>query len=635
MCGISGVIDFNKKSSQSILGEMNDTMMHRGPDGSGLYFKDEDEFQIGLGHRRLAIIELSELGKQPKKFKQLIITFNGEIYNYKEINEELMNIGYSIESCSDTETILKAYHAWGEKCLDKFIGMFVFVIYNEQTNEIFIARDRTGIKPIFYYWNDSIFLFASELKAFHKHPQFKKEINSDALALYFQYGNVPSTHCIFKNCGKILPGHFVKTKMSKFEVHQQQYWNVYNYYNKPKLDVSFDEAKSETLKLLKSSSNYRMISDVPVGIFLSGGYDSACITAILKNENQHDIKTYTISVPDIGLNEGAHAKQTATFLATKHTETECSEKEAIEIISDLSFYFDEPFSDISAIPTILVSQLAKKEVTVALSADGGDELFAGYNRYSDYLSFLNKVNKYPINSLKLLSKSANVYPINKILDLKISNFKNRIEKLQEVFSNYSESNCYKLFHKQYSDKQIKNLVKNDFQLNGNLFESSELEEKYFTPINYAMAIDYQTYLVDDILTKVDRSTMSASIEGREPLLDHRLIEFTAQLPDSYKFLDGQKKIILKEIVHDMIPKELMDRPKMGFSIPISKWLKNELKENVDYYLSDEKIKNQEILNLNVIIQLKKDFYHKNKMELGARLWNILMFQMWYEKWFLN
>ena len=634
MCGISGLIDFSSKSSKIILDEMNDSLFHRGPDGNGLYFRETEKFQFGFGHRRLSILELTELGKQPKQFQNLWITFNGEIYNYKEINKELEKIGYSFESNSDTETILKAYHAWGEKCLNRLNGMFAFSIYNEENDDIFMARDRTGIKPFYFYQKEKLFLFASELKAFHKHPNFEKEIEINALAHYFQNGSVPSSSCIFKNCQKIIPGHFIKTNLNNFLIKQEKYWNVYDYYNKPKLDISFEEAKVKTKTLLQSSVNYRMISDVPVGVFLSGGYDSACVSALLQKENNEKIKTFTIAVPDIGIDESKYAKQTSTFLGTQHTEAVCSENEAIEIIKNLPYYFDEPFSDASAIPTILVSQLAKKQVTVALSADGGDELFAGYNRYSDYLRFLKKMDKLPKSGLSILTALSGKFPINNILNSKIQNFSNRREKLEELFSNYSIENAYSLFHKQYSDAQIKNLLNNkEFDLDEKL--NGKLKKDFFTPLNFALATDYQNYLVDDILTKVDRATMSASLEGREPLLDYRLIEFVAQIPDKFKFSDGNKKYILKEIVHDFIPKELMDRPKMGFAIPISKWLKKELKENVDYYLSNEKIKNQEILNLSTIIQLKKDFYLKNKIELGPRLWNILMFQMWYEKWFIK
>jgi asparagine synthase (glutamine-hydrolysing) len=286
MCGISGFIDFKNQSTQNILHLMTDAMIHRGPDAGGYEFFQNQTHQVGLGHRRLSIIDLTETGKQPMQFQHWWITFNGEVYNYQEIKKELESLGHQFIGNSDTEVMLHAYAEWGIQCVHRFIGMFAFVIYDTQKQEVICVRDRAGVKPFFYYWNEGLFLFASELKAFHKHPQFKKEINIDAVAAFMQYGNVPTPHSIFNHCYKLKPGHVLTFNILPIAIGTtfsiSKYWDVYDAYNKPKLVISFNEAKIETEKLLQSAFDYRMVSDVPVGVFLSGGYDSACVTSLLQ-----------------------------------------------------------------------------------------------------------------------------------------------------------------------------------------------------------------------------------------------------------------------------------------------------------------------------------------------------------------
>lgn len=632
MCGISGFIDFNQQSSVDVLIKMTDTLYHRGPDGSGYEFFQTNTFQIGLDHRRLSIIDLSETGKQPMKFEHLWITFNGEVYNYNEIKTELTNLNHQFLGHSDTEVILHAFAQWGISCIEKFIGMFAFVVYDTKSKEIYCVRDRAGIKPFYYYWKDGLFLFASELKAFHQHPQFKKEINLDAVAAFMQFGNVPTPHCIFNHCHKLKPGHYLKFALRTSSFVIQKYWDVYDAYNKPKLDISFSEAKQETEKILKSAFDYRMISDVPVGVFLSGGYDSACVTALLQKDRTKKLKTFTIGVPDIGLNEAPYAKDVAKYLGTEHYEYQCTQAEALELITDLPYYYDEPFADSSAIPTTLVCKMAKKQVTVALSADAGDEIFAGYNRYDYMMKHGKRLNQLPKFMRKGISGIMNVVPSDKIPVLKNKyNFHNRYEKLKGLLNDPSSKNMMLSLSKQYKDSQLKHLIKLEFKNLDTAYLSDTLHKDYHSPLSYMMAIDYQTYLLDDILQKVDRASMTASLEGREPFLDHRIIEWAAQLPDNYKYYKGTKKHILKEIVYQYIPKELMDRPKMGFAIPIENWLMFDLKDKVLYYLSDEKIIEQGILNVDFIREIKLNFY-SGKKELANKLWYILMFQMWYEKW---
>lgn len=632
MCGITGFIDFNRQTSPTTLTSMTASMTHRGPDGSDTYFHQNDVFQLGFGHRRLAILELSDLGKQPMHWNDLVIVFNGEIYNFAEIKQTLEQLGHHFKSHSDTEMILHAYQEWGSDCLKHFIGMFAIVIFNETTQELFVARDRAGIKPLFIYRHNNLLLFASELKAFHEHPQFTKQLNIPAVHAYLQYGSVPTPHCIFDFCEKLAPGHYVHTTLTSadFSWKAVQYWNVYDAYNAPKWDISIDEAKIETEKILQSACEYRMVSDVPVGVFLSGGYDSAAVTALLQKDRTEALRTYTISVPDIGLNEAPYAKDTARHLGTQHTEVECSAQDAIDLIANLPFFYDEPFADSSAIPTTLVSKIARQNVTVALSADAGDEVFAGYNRYEMILKYGDKLNKIPGFARKGLAGMMNLIPANSIPVLKHKyNFPQRYEKTKSILRNSSSKNIMLSLSQLFTDEQVRKLCLHEFKQLKTYYDSTELKDE--SPLAFAMAMDYQTYLLDDILQKVDRASMSVSLESREPFLDHRLIEWAARLPDAYKFRDGEKKWILKEIVHQYIPKSMMDRPKMGFAIPIEDWLKNELREQVDHFLSQANIERDGIFKWSEIQQLKNAFF-QGKKEFGVKIWYLLCFQMWKEKW---
>ncbi len=632
MCGISGFIDLKNNSSEDILLKMGNSLLHRGPDGYGCHFVQQNAIQIGLSHRRLSIIDLSEKGKQPMQYEHLWITFNGEIYNYEEIKNELIKIGHSFSGHSDTEVILHAFSQWGINCIDKFIGMFVFVIYDTQKEEIYCVRDRAGVKPFFYYWRDGLFLFSSELKSFHEHPHFQKEINLDAVAAFMQFGNVPTPYCIFNHCHKLKPGHFLHFTLLSSSFIIQKYWDVYNAYNKPKVDISFDEAKTETEKVLKSAFNYRMVSDVPVGVFLSGGYDSACVTALLQKDRSEKLKTFTIAVPDIGLNEADYARDVSKHLGTDHYEYECTQKEALSLIDDLPFYYDEPFADSSAIPTTLVCKMAKKQVTVALSADAGDEIFAGYNRYDYLMKYGKRLNQLPSLFRKASYQMMNIIPSDRIPVLNNKyNFHNRYEKLKGLLKDPSPKNMMLNLSRQFDELEIAQLMKSKVNALETAYLSNELKSISYSPLAYMMAIDYQTYLVDDILQKVDRASMTFSIEGREPFLDHRIIEWAAQLPDSYKYYKGSKKHIIKEIVHQYIPKELMDRPKMGFAIPIENWLMYDLKDKVFYYLNDDRIKHQNIFDGSIVNKIKTDFY-SGKKEYALKIWHLLMFQMWHDKW---
>ncbi len=635
MCGISGFTDFNKGTDQAALEKMNRMLGHRGPDGEGYALYDHPNARIGLAQRRLSIIDLSEGGKQPKSFGSLHLTFNGEIYNYVEIKDRLIQKGHEFDSHSDSEVILHAWAEWGSAALQLFIGMFALVLYDETNQKVFACRDRAGVKPLFYFWKNGLFLFGSELKALLQHPAFTKEINIDAAAAFMQYGYVPAPHCIFKDTYKLKPGHFLELDLRDRSTREKQYWNVYDAYNKPNLKISLPDAITETEKLLTSAFQYRMVSDVPVGVFLSGGYDSSCVTALLQANNTEKIKTFTIGVPDAGLNEAPFAKEIAKHLGTDHTEYYCTQKEAIEIVPQLPYFYDEPFADSSAIPTSLVSRIAREKVTVALSADAGDEIFAGYNRYDYMLKYGRKLQMIPGFMRKGATALMNAVPADSIPVLnKTYLFHSRYEKLKSLLKDPSEKGFFKAMSRHLDEKSIGNLFKQKISDLPTAFDSTELNGVNHSILTYMMAIDYQTYLVDDILQKVDRATMSVSLEGREPFLDQRVIEWAAQLPMEYKYNKGNKKFIIKEIVHKYIPKEIMDRPKMGFGIPIANWLQNDLKPFVDRYFDEAFIKKQDIFNNDEMQRIKRLFYH-GKKESAEKIWFLLMFQMWYDKWMNN
>ena len=635
MCGISGFVDFKKKTDRGILEKMNRMLVHRGPDGEGYGMYENEHSVTGLGHRRLSIIDLTEGGSQPQTFSGLHITYNGEVYNYAEIKSVLEQKGHNFHSHSDTEVILHAYKEWGADAMQHFIGMFAFVIYDENANTLFACRDRAGVKPFFYYWKDGLFLFASELKAVIQHPAFTKEINTDAAAAYMQYGYIPAPHCIFNNTYKLNAGHFLRLNTNDQALHLQQYWNVYDAYNKPTLKIDLPEAIAETEKLLTNAFQYRMVSDVPVGIFLSGGYDSSCVTALLQKNNSEQLKTFTIGFSDSGLNEAPHAKAIAAHLGTDHTEYYCTQKEALEIVPQLPFFYDEPFADSSSIPTTLVSKIAKEKVTVALSADAGDEIFAGYNRYDYLMKYGRQLNKIPPVIRKTAAAIMGAIPSSAIPVLnKNYQFHSRYQKLKAGLKNSDEHNILLTLTKQNTDDEINSLFKSSTKTLSSAFDSRELNPEFHSTLSYAMAIDYQTYLADDILQKVDRACMCVSLEGREPFLDHRIIEWAAQLPMDFKYRNGSKKFIIKEIVRKYIPKEMLDRPKMGFAIPVADWLKNELKPFADEYLDEAFIEKQQIFNNKEIQRIRKAFYNGHS-ERAEKIWYILMFQMWYDKWINN
>ena len=605
-------------------------LTHRGPDADGHTVDELEHVHVALGHQRLSILDLSLDGIQPMFFEDLEIIYNGEIYNFKEIREELEPLGYTFNSTSDTEVILKAYHCWGLKALDKFSGMFAIAILDKAHEKLTLIRDRAGVKPLYWYFKEGLFLFASELKSFHQHPHFQKEIDQDVLTSYLQHGYVLQPYSIFKWTEQLNAGHVLHLNLKTQEIKKEEYWSASVWYKKPKLELSDAEAIEQTEEILKKSFNYRMVSDVPVGTFLSGGYDSSLVTALLQADRDEKINTFTIGFKEKGYDESPHAKAVAKHLGTNHTEYYCTQKDALEIIPKLAEIYDEPFADPSAIPTILVSQLAREKVTVSLSADGGDEIFAGYSAYDNLLKIDNILKKSPSALRKVTAGALNLINPNYLpFHDKLYNFTVRYEKIKKMLLSNNAAQLLEQSYEQYSDKELnKLLLKPPLKLHSYFdMDVSEIDDK----LSQMLLLDYKTYMTDNILTKVDRATMSVGLEGREPFLDAKIIEFAAQLPNQMKYRDGNKKWVLKEICHKYLPKEIMERPKMGFSPPLTEWLRDELRSYFLHYLSHERLTNEGIFNPNEVVRLRDEYLQGKNVSI-QRLWSILMFEMWYERW---
>lgn len=631
MCGVAGFCDFSKKLIKDDLQEMTDVLHHRGPDDSGYSFFETAEHNIGLGHRRLSILDLSTHGHQPMSFEKLEIIFNGEVYNFKEIREELLKYNYTFFSDSDTEVILKAYHKWGIKAIDKFNGMFAIIIYDKESNKLIFIRDRAGVKPLYFYWNNGVFLFSSELKSFHKTNIFMKELNQDSVALYFQYGYIPQPHTIFKNTYKLESGHYLTLDLNTKELNKYKYWDVIDFYNKEKLEVSEEEAIEETEKLLKSACEYRMVSDVPVGVFLSGGYDSSLVTSLLQKDRTEKIRTFTIGFHENKFNEAPFAKKVADYLGTNHTEYYCTAKDASDILPLLPDIYDEPFSDNSSIPTILVSKIAREDVTVSLSADGGDELFGGYDKYIQVEKLNKYISKIPFKSA-IGSLMTSINPTKIPFAKNINKFDHRYNKISQSINSKNPIEVMSLITNLFTPIEVKKLLSIDFGNQITSFDDIKYLREDLSVFDKMLAIDYKTFQLDDILTKVDRATMSVSLEGREPLLDYRLIEYVSRLDSSLKIKNGVKKYLLKEITHKYIPKEIMERPKMGFSTPIIGWFQKELKDYLIDYFNEDFLKEQKIFNIKFVQNLR-DEYLAGKSDNIHKIWALIVFQLWYFKWF--
>ncbi|MEH1738793.1 asparagine synthase (glutamine-hydrolyzing) [Fusobacterium varium] len=623
MCGICGFIS-EKEITTENLKNMNNTINYRGPDSEGIYFEETDGKKIGLAHKRLAIMDLSPLGHQPmfSEDKNIIVIFNGEIYNFQEIKEDLEKKGYKFRSTSDTEVIVKGYEEYGIEIIEKLNGMFAIALYDKKDKELFLIRDRIGIKPLYFHIDEKDIIFASELKPILEYPYFKREIDKDSLSDFLHHSYISGEKSIFKNTFKLLPGSYLRYKNEKITI--ENYWSIKKEFLNKKIDEKLTEEqwKSKIKDFLEKSIKDRMISDVPLGAFLSGGIDSSLIVSIMQKISSKPIKTFTIGFEEKEYNEAENAKKIANYLKTDHTEYYMKIEELKKYIDKLAVYYDEPFADSSQLPTMLVSEIAKQKVTVALSGDGGDELFCGYSRYES----LFKMQK-----LKNISKIINLIPFRDEIIKNIGNrylrgfyFKNDSEIVNSEYLFYSHN---KSIIKDYNHK-----------INERYFENIEISKNIQEK---SMLKDMITYLPDDIMTKVDRASMAFSLETRAPFLDdHKFIELSFKIPHRYKYKNNEKKYILKEVLKEYIPENLIENKKKGFAVPIFKWLREDLKYLIDNYLSKEEIEKQQIFNSSDIEIIKRIFLEKTDgeikvykgLDIDKTMWNLIMFQMWYQKY---
>lgn len=626
MCGICGYIS-KKNITAEQLKEMNDTMYHRGPNDSGEeIYSASNGYQIGFAQRRLSILDLSMLGHQPmhSENKRISVVYNGEIYNFQELKKELAD--YPFRSNCDTEVIIAAYLKWGISCIERFNGMFAIALYDRETQEVYLVRDRIGKKPLYYWYEDQNLVFASELKPIMKCPGFHGEIAKGVLSRYLfqQYINAPES--IYRNVYKLEPGAILR--FSKGQIKVWKYWDVKEAYEKAQTNPvgSYEEAKAQLKDLLKQAVAARMIADVPLGSFLSGGYDSSLITAIAQEHSPDPVKTFSIGFHEEKYNEAKYAGAVADHLGTNHTELYIDEQDMFELVDSIPKYYDEPFADSSQIATMMVSKLAREHVTVALSGDGGDEFFCGYNIYENVAQ-----------AQKLDVLGGMVHGICQIPGLKQAHLEEKLPFRVRVIAGNREKESKTQFG-------AGNYIVKARAMVGELPEGEALPVHYLVESRYGvdnwqirrMLLDMDTYLPGDILCKVDRASMKYSLECRCPILDTKVMEFSYRIPHQYKYAGGDKKHILKDIAYDYIPKELLDRPKVGFGVPLDKWLRGPLKEQLLDYSSYEYLKKQNIFDAAYVSDMIRKYVATGDAgpATGANYsklsWSFFVFQQWYE-----
>lgn len=618
MCGIAGF--YNANVDQGQIGTVIAKLQHRGPDHQGFYSRND----VALIHTRLSIIELSELGSQPFRFENLVLVFNGELYNYKEVRELLKKQGYSFQSNSDTEVLIKAFHCWREQCVDHFIGMFAFSIYDERADEIFLFRDRVGVKPLYYSFQNGVLFFASELKALSVFD-IPKEINLKAVSLYFRFGFVPHHLSIYKSVSKLEPGHFLK--ISRQGMTKKKYWNL----NQETIQGRKEDEWLEELEpLLISAFRYRMVSDVPVGVFLSGGIDSSLLTAILQ-KHHGGIHSFTIGFEESGFDESMYARKVAEHVQTNHMQKVLKLDEARSLLTHFYSIYDEPFADTSGIPMACVAHMAKDNgMKVVLSADGGDELFGGYTHYQAALNLFRKVSVLPYVFRRAISKSTR-FLVPPVLRRRIYplNIEHKAYAFEEVMAAENPAEFFEAFIANQSLDELAKLM-SPASIGTMGFSGNDL-----SPLQTMMAWDFQYYLPDDLMVKVDRATMFQSIECREPFLDHRLVEFAMRIPTELKIKNGKGKYLLRKLVSRFVPPENVEREKKGFSIPVFAWFSKELDAMFNQHLSLEKLKAVPFLDASEIQrEYRKYLFYKKlgKQYNIEKMWRILSFMMWWEKY---
>ncbi len=637
MCGIAGFSGSVSNSSAS-LSMMIESINHRGPDDRGLWF--DDNTQIGLAHARLSILDLSSAGHQPMHSKsgRYVIIFNGEIYNYKKILSELEMVSQiKMEGHSDTEVLLAAIENWGlEKTLIKTSGMFALALWDRKKNILSLARDRIGEKPLYYGWVKSAFVFASELKAFKQLEGFNNEIDRSALALLLRYSSIPAPFSIYQDIYKLLPGHILEFNPKSRKIKDYKFWSLKEAYKTGKNfnNLNSDKKAVSTLEnVLSDAVAQQMQADVPLGAFLSGGIDSSLIVSLMQNQSRQRVNTFSIGFDVKDFNEAEHARAVAAHLGTDHFDMYVTEQDALDVIPYLPHIYDEPFADSSQIPTYLVSKIAKQKVTVALSGDAGDELFGGYNRYIFTKNMFKKIKKTP-SPIKYLARKL-IYSLSEeswnkyfgnLFEKRFSNFGYKLHKGADVLNSTSIRELH---------LKLASLIQNptDWLIDTpeHLTILNDGIDRYaeFSQIEQMMIYDLLTYLPTDILTKVDRAAMAVSLETRVPFLDPSVIEFSAQLPLNYKIRNGESKWILRELLYKYVPKDLIERPKMGFAVPLAQWLRGPLRDWAEVLLDERRLQNEGYFNAKVVRD-KWNEHISGKRNWHYQLWNVLIFQSWLE-----
>jgi asparagine synthase (glutamine-hydrolysing) len=647
VCGLAGFCNFKgiDSNSERVCHAMASKLTHRGPDDAGIWVNHE--YGIALGHRRLSIQDLSSCGHQPMESTsgRYVIAYNGEIYNFRQLKTELSNIGSEFRGHSDTEVLLAAVEAWGlADALTRFTGMFAFALWDKNQRVLSLARDRIGEKPLYYGWQGDSFLFGSELKALRTHPHWRNNINRNALSLYMRHNYIPAPYSIYQNIHKLTPGtllqipHSTKAGVLPAPV---PYWNMKEIAEsgvRNPVDLSDEEAIDKLDSLLRESIRNQMISDVPLGAFLSGGYDSSAVAALMQQQSDQKIKTFSIGFHEAAYNEADHAKRVASHLGTEHTELYVTPQQAMDVIPKLPSLYDEPFSDPSQIPTYLVSQMTRQHVTVSLSGDGGDELFAGYDRYFLADSLWKKIGRipYPLR-MALASGIKGINPAVlsssfQWLSPRLSSFGgqgslgDKIHKGADLlkFRRFEELYLRLISHW----KNTADLVLSAEEPPTSLTDTSQWVG-FADSIQRMQYLDTVSYLPDDILVKVDRASMGVSLETRVPFLDHRVVEYAWSLPQHLKVRNEESKWILRRVIDNYIPSALMDRPKMGFGVPIDSWLRGPLRDWAESLLDEHRLHDEGFFN-PAPIRKKLAEHMSGDRNWQWHLWDVLMFESWLD-----
>lgn len=626
MCGITGFLPSPDGPRVECIEAMTDAMIHRGPDDRGVW--SDPKSGVAFGHRRLSILDLSPLGRQPmlSTCGRYVLCYNGEVYNYRKLREELRGLGSEFKGGSDTEVLLAAIVQWGVPgAVKRFIGMFAFALWDNHQQELTLVRDRLGIKPLYYGMVGKTFVFGSELKSLHAYTGFANPVDRGSLSLYFRHNYIPAPHSIYENINKLPPGSCLRVRAGK-EAQITPYWEahaIWEHGNAHPFVGTEDEAVETLDGLLREAVGLRMVADVPLGAFLSGGIDSSTVVALMQAQSSRPIKTYSIGFYEDEYNEAGYAKSVAKYLGTDHTELFLNVDDMLEIIPSLPKYWDEPFADSSQIPTYYVSRLARSHVAVSLSGDGGDELFAGYSRYfwSDKVSGLLSV---PLALRKLVASVGRLLP--KWTYNMFGPLGNKIQWRLDGLKCHDFRSLYLFLLSHHKDPS--RFVLSGHEPETALTSAYDISGDIYRQMTFW---DSVSYLPDDILTKVDRASMAVSLESRVPLLDHRVFEFASTLPTAMKIRDGKGKRVLRRVLDRYVPSGLIDRPKMGFGVPLEKWLGHELRDWCEALLDEKLIKQQGYLDHKEVRRMW-DRFIAGETYFNYFLWDILMFQAWLEEW---